>query len=90
MTTNTQKDVFAASYAKNNFGHMLDTAQRKPVTIQKKGRNVAVVLSYNEYERLETLDDTYWSMRAEEAKKEGVLSTKESEDMLNGLTHAQD
>lgn len=47
----------AAKEAKNNFGEMLDTVQREPVTIEKHGRAVAVVLSVTDYQqmKLETL-----------------------------------
>ena len=45
----------AASDAKNRFGEMLDLARREPVHITKKGRNVAVVLSTEEFERLTEL-----------------------------------
>ena len=31
---------------------MLDKAQHEPIAIQKQGRNAAVLLSYEEYERL--------------------------------------
>ena len=37
--------VFGAREAKDEFGRLLDTARREPVTIEKKGRPVAVVLS---------------------------------------------
>jgi prevent-host-death family protein len=39
----------AAREAKNEFGRLLDNAQREPITIEKKGRPVAVVLSIPEY-----------------------------------------
>lgn len=38
--------------AKNGFGRLLDTALAEPVTIEKHGRAVVVVLSVEEYERL--------------------------------------
>ena len=44
--------VIAAGKAKNGFGLLIDTARAEPVTIQKHGRPVAVVLSVEEYERL--------------------------------------
>ena len=44
--------TLAASTAKNSFGILLDSAQQEPVTLTKKGRAVAVVLSVAEYERL--------------------------------------
>jgi prevent-host-death family protein len=44
--------VMAAGKAKNGFGLLIDTARAEPVTIEKHGRPVAVVLSVEEYERL--------------------------------------
>jgi prevent-host-death family protein len=44
--------VMTASDAKNKFGQLLDTAQTGPVRVQRQGRDVAVVLSPSEYERL--------------------------------------
>jgi prevent-host-death family protein len=41
--------------AKNRFGELLDTAQREPVTIEKHGRPVAVVLSVQDYEQIEAM-----------------------------------
>ena len=45
----------AAKDAKNRFGQMLDAAQRGPVSIEKHGRPVAVVISQEEYERMQAL-----------------------------------
>ena len=36
---------FSAHDAKAHFGKLLDTARREPVTIEKHGRAVAVVIS---------------------------------------------
>jgi prevent-host-death family protein len=41
--------------AKTHFGALLDTAQREPITIEKKGRPVAVIMSQNDYEAYEAL-----------------------------------
>ena len=38
--------------AKNRFGQLLDAAQREPVTVTKKGRPAAVMLSIEDYERM--------------------------------------
>ena len=43
----------AALEAKNRFGELLDAAQREPVTIEKHGRAVAVVVSAEDYKELE-------------------------------------
>ena len=38
--------------AQNHFGMLLDTAQREPVTITRRGRPVAYMLSPQEFEAL--------------------------------------
>ena len=45
-------EIISSSEVRNNFAAMLDKAQHEPVTIQKQGRNAAVLLSYEEFERL--------------------------------------
>lgn len=42
----------AARDAKNSFGRLIDLARAAPVSIDKHGRPVVVVLSVEEYERL--------------------------------------
>ena len=37
--------------AQNQFGLLLDSSQREPVTITRRGRPVAVVLSYQDYQQ---------------------------------------
>lgn len=39
----------SASEAKTHFGALLDQAQQEPVTIEKQGRPVAVVMSFRAY-----------------------------------------
>lgn len=46
----------SAKEAKNGFGLLLDTARAEPVTIEKHGRAVVVVISIEEYERLKRAD----------------------------------
>ncbi len=47
----------SAKDAKNGFGRLLDTARAEPVTVEKHGRGVVVVLSVEEYARLKELED---------------------------------
>ena len=42
-----------ATDAKNRFGQVLEMARTEPVHVQKNGRDVAVVLSPEEYQRLQ-------------------------------------
>lgn len=46
--------TMSAKDAKNAFGLLLDRARAEPVTVEKHGRAVVVVLSVEEYERLTT------------------------------------
>lgn len=47
--------IIAARDAKNGFGYLIDLARAEPVTIEKHGRPVVVVLSVEEFERLKVL-----------------------------------
>jgi prevent-host-death family protein len=49
----TMKRV-AATDAKNRLGAVLDDAQREPIVIRRQDRDIAVVLSMADYERLRT------------------------------------
>lgn len=42
----------SAREAKNRFGFLIDCARQEPVSIQKHGRPVVIVLSVEDYERL--------------------------------------
>lgn len=44
--------TIAATDAKNRFGELIDMAQSEPVRVQRHGRDVAVVLSPEEFRRL--------------------------------------
>ncbi len=44
--------AITATEAKNRFGQLLEMAQAGPVHVQKNGRDVAVVLSPEEFRRL--------------------------------------
>ena len=77
--------IFAAGEAKNSFGKVLDTVQKESVVIEKKGRAVAVMLSIDEYQRLQNLEDNYWGEKAYQAKQEGYIGNKESSELLMEL-----
>lgn len=44
--------TLSARDAKNRFGYLIDTARQEPVSVEKHGRPVVVVLSIEDYERL--------------------------------------
>ncbi len=47
--------TMSATQAKQNFAAMIDAAQREPVRIQRHERDVAVLVSAEEYERIHQL-----------------------------------
>jgi prevent-host-death family protein len=47
--------TMSATQAKQNFAAMIDAAQREPVRIQRHERDVAVLVSAEEYERIHKL-----------------------------------
>ena len=75
--------TFAASDAKNNFGRLIDAAQRSPVMIERRGRTVAYVVSPAD---MEAMEDHYLGMRAMEIVKKGnSLGTKETEKFFDSI-----
>jgi prevent-host-death family protein len=48
-------ETITAQVAKTQFGELLMKAQREPVEISKHGKRVAVVMSAEEYDQIETL-----------------------------------
>lgn len=75
--------TFAASEAKNNFGKLIDAAQRSPVAIKRRGRSVAFVISPAD---MEAIEDFYLGMRATEIMKNSkFLGAKETRKFFNSV-----
>ena len=58
----TEKGI-PATEAKTNFGALLEKVQRGPLTISKKGRPVAVLMSMDEFE-------THQRLKLEQLRRE--------------------
>jgi antitoxin Phd len=74
----------SATEIKNRLGQYLSRVALEPVAIEKNGRPVAVLLSFEEYELLQHSDDSFWGQAALAAEAEGFLSVDDS------LKHLQD
>ncbi len=48
--------TISAKEAKYHFGKLIDMARAEPVTVEKHGRAVVVVLAVEEYERLKAIE----------------------------------
>ena len=68
-----------ATEAKTNFGALLEKAQREPLTISKKGRPVAVLMSMDEFE-------THQRLKLEQLRREveAGLSDLEAGRVVSG------
>jgi antitoxin Phd len=67
-----------ATEIKNRLGQFLARVAVEPVTIEKNGRPVAVLLAYEEYEALQRSDDHFWGEAVRAAEAEGFLSAEDS------------
>ena len=74
--------VVTATYVKQNFGACVTDAQTQPLVINKSGKPSAVLMSYNEFMRLQELEDHLWALCAQEAAKEGYLGQEETTAFL--------
>ena len=70
----------AATEAKNRLGAILDDAQREPIIIQRQDRDVAVVISMAEFERIRASNVAAFleasKAVAAEAKAKGLTARK--------------
>jgi prevent-host-death family protein len=70
----------SATEAKQALAAVLDAAQREPVVIRRQQRDVAVVLSMQEYERLTALNveefQRFCDQIGEQAKARGLTEEK--------------
>jgi prevent-host-death family protein len=71
---------FSATEAKQRLAELLDAAQREPVVIRRQKRDVAVVMSPEEYKRLRALNiaelERLCSRISARAKKRGLTEAK--------------
>ncbi len=72
----------SATEVKNRSGEFMEKARHEPVTVEKTGRKYVVMLSHEEFERLQAIEDRQWALAAEEAEKSGFLGPEESLKLL--------
>ncbi|OQW91521.1 MAG: hypothetical protein BWK78_04420 [Thiotrichaceae bacterium IS1] len=60
------------------LGECLQYVAVQPVVVEQNSCPLAVIMSYDLYEKLLTLEDAYWGQRAMEAAKGGFLGEEET------------
>ena len=77
----------AATEAKNRFGAILDEAQHEPIVIRRQERDIAVVLSMADYERLRSGNvRAFLDLRTEVAAQAAAagLTSEKLAELLTG------
>jgi prevent-host-death family protein len=70
----------SATEAKQNLGALLDSAQREPVVIRRQKRDIAVILSAQEYDRLRAINTAEFERFCDRVDEQAAAS---------GLTEAK-
>jgi prevent-host-death family protein len=79
----------AATDAKNRLGAILDEAQREPIVIRRQDREIAVILSMADYERLRTGNiQAFLELRNQIAAE--AAANRLTEERLNELLADED
>ncbi len=73
---------FAASDLKTKIGAMFVAAVKAPVQITKRGTEGFVLMSEDEYRRLEAIEDAQWAARARKALESGFVGADKAERLL--------
>jgi prevent-host-death family protein len=75
-----------ATELQSKTGQIIEQALLSPVRVTRNKRDIAVLLSSKEYERLETLEDAYWGTAAKLASKSGSAAQEEINQLLARLS----
>ena len=77
--------VLSTTEVRQNFGAILSAINVEPIGISKQDKEIAVVMSTQRYSELTRLEDTLYGKAAELAIKEGLVSTKKTQDLMGSI-----
>ena len=81
--------IVPAKEAKNRFGELLDSVQRQPVIITKKGRPVARMIAFVDPKRFREVEDQIWLKKTLKVMKDTkFIGVKKSAALLNKYRNA--
>lgn len=75
-----------ATFAKQNFGTCLMNVSGGPILIEKSGNPAAVLLSYDEYNRLVSIENKMLLDKAIASASNGFLDENESTVWFNNMS----
>ena len=77
--------TISSTQARQNFRDIINIAVKEPVSILKKNKPVATIISSDRYQELKKLEDTLYIKAAKLAIDEGLVSKQESKDLLDSI-----
>ncbi len=77
--------TMSSTEARNHFSTVIAQVNEESISICKKNKPVAVMMSSRRYDELKRIEDILYGKAAELAIKEGFASKEESEDLLNSI-----
>lgn len=77
--------TMTSTEARKSFSTIITGAEIDPVTISKKNKDIAVVLSSKRYQELTKLEDILYGKAAQLAIKEGLASKGEVDELFNSI-----
>ena len=81
--------MISSTEFKTHLGEYLTEAMHKPVFVKRRS-NEAVLLSKQEYDRLQSIEDAYWLNQARLSEEKGYLGAKSSMKKLkNALNQSK-
>ncbi len=81
--------TISSTECKTRLGEYLESVRTEPISIEKTGRAVAVLISRSEYDRLISMENAYWLERAKDAESSGYLGTDQSMKLLQERMNAE-
>ncbi len=70
--------TLTATEIRHKFAEVVEGLKIEPVLVRKSGRPVAVILSYEDFERMQDIEDAWWGEQAQKAAAEGFLTAGET------------
>ena len=83
-------ESFSVQEAKEQFETLLHRAQTAPVAVTRRDKPVAIILSPEEYEHFERLENARWEARLEESTKDERIGHEASEALIQEILNAPD
>ena len=80
--------ILTSRDAQTNFGMLIDSAQKEPIKITRRNRPIAVVISNEEYDRLQHMEDVLWAEKAAKAMNSGIASDNDVKILFREIMNA--